>query len=121
MPQPTESLLDVSTDGGVVTARILADAVEEREATIILNAVKEAMKGAGKELSRIVLDFGEMTFINSSGLAACIELRNGAAERGIDTIIYRPTDDVHQLFKMVKIDRLYTFALDAEQLEALLA
>ncbi len=120
----SDSLTDyvtVSNDGGVVTARIVASNVEEREATGILNAVKGAMGEAGERLRFVVLDFGEVEFINSSGLAACIELRNGADAQGAHTIVYRPKDDVNQVFRMVRVDRLYTFAHTAEELEKLVS
>ncbi len=111
----------VTIDGGVVTARISEQNVEEHEASMILKTVRAAIEQAGDELRAVVLDFGEVAFINSSGLAACIELRNGAAAHDARTILYRPKDDVSDLFRMVKIDRLYAFARDAEELRELVA
>ncbi len=111
--------LDVSTDEGIVTATVTAEAVEEREATALLAAVQDAMSQAGPDLRGVVLDLADVGFINSSGLAALIEIRNGADARGAPTILYRIRDDVTQLFTMVKIDRLYGFASTSEELEAL--
>ena len=69
----------------------------------------------------MVLDFGAVTFINSSGLAACIEVHNSAAAQGARTILYRPRDNVSDLFRMVKVDRLYAFAHDAQELQKLVS
>lgn len=88
---------------------------------MILKHVRAAMDRVGDGLQAVVLDFGEVAFINSSGLAACIEVRNGAAAHGARTIVYRPRDDVSDLFHMVKVDRLYVFAHDARQLQALVS
>ncbi len=121
MPDATENLVDVIRDGGVLTARITVPNVEESEATVFFNTVRAAIDQAGPDLQVMVLDLGEVTFINSSGLAACIKLRNGAAEHGARTIVYRARDDVNDLFRMVQIDRLYTFAGDAQELENLVS
>ena len=102
-----------------MTAKIVAPSVEERPANVILARTREAMEQIGDGLTNVVLDFGDVDFINSSGLAACIELRNGAAERGARTILFQPTDDVLQVFMMVKVDRLFTTIQTAEELTTL--
>jgi anti-anti-sigma factor len=111
--------VEISADGGVVTAKIVAPSVEERPANIILAKTREAMEQIGDGLTNVVLDFGDVDFINSSGLAACLELRNGAAEKGARTILYQPRDGVLQVFTMVKVDRLFTTAHTAEELTSL--
>ncbi|MHC4710556.1 MAG: STAS domain-containing protein [Planctomycetota bacterium] len=115
-PEPMADFVEISADGGVVTAKIVAPSVEERPANIILAKTREAMEQIGDGLTNVVLDFGDVDFINSSGLAACLELRNGAAEKGARTILYQPRDDVLQVFTMVKVDRLFTTAHTAEEL-----
>ncbi len=121
MTESPSDYVDVTTEGGVITARIRQPNVEEHEASIILDRLREAMEKTGSDLQAVVLDFGEVTFINSSGLAACIEVRNGAAAKGAQTILYRPREDVSNLFRMVKVDRLYTFANDAQELKKLVS
>ncbi len=121
MDKSPSEYVDVTTDGGVITARICRPNVEEHEAAIILDRVRAAMEQTGSDLKAVVLDFGEVTFINSSGLAACIEVRNGAAAQGARTILYRPREDVSNLFRMVKVDRLYAFAHDAQELQQLVS
>ncbi len=121
MDKSPSEYVDVTTDGGVITARICQPNVEEHEASIILDRLRAAMKQTGSDLQAVVLDFGEVTFINSSGLAACIEVRNGAAAQGARTILYRPREDVRNLFRMVKVDRLYAFAQDAKELQELVS
>ena len=121
VPDPNAEYVDVTTDGGVVTARITEANVEEEAATVILDTVRKAMELPGLDLQAVVLDFGEVVFINSSGLAACIELRNAAAAHDARTIVYRPRHDVSDLFRLVKVDRLYAFANDAQELDALVS
>lgn len=121
MPDPHAEYVDVTTDRGVVTARITEPNVEEQAASIILNTVREAMNHPGLDLQAVVLDFGEVTFINSSGLAACIELRNAAAAQDARTIVYRARLGVSDLFRLVKVDRLYLFANDQQELDKLVS
>ncbi len=121
MPDPEADCVAVSNEGGVITATIAVAMIEEREATTILENVKSAMNQAGEGLRWVVLDFGAVSFINSSGLAACIEIRNEATQHGVSTILYRPTEDVNELFKMVKVDRLYRFVNTADELSEVIS
>ncbi len=121
MPNADPNTVDVSTDGGIVTARVTTPAVEERQATVILQAVKAAIGKAGEALRFVVLDLDGVEFMNSSGLAACVELRNGAFAVGAPTILYRPQKEVDQVFRMLKLDRLYSFASSREELERLVS
>ena len=121
MPDAAKEFVNVIRDGGVLTARITVPNVEEPESIVLFNTVRAAIDQAGPDLQVMVLDLGEVTFINSSGLAACIRLRNGAAEHGARTIVYRATDDVTDLFRLVQIDRLYAFAGDAQELDNLVS
>jgi anti-anti-sigma factor len=119
MPTSPADPVTISIDSGVVMARITASAVEEREATGILNTVKAAIDDAGTDLRFVVLDFEGVDFINSSGLAACVELRNGADAHGAATVVYRAKQDVDAVFKMVKLDRLYVFVHSTDELAQL--
>ncbi len=121
MPDAAKECVDVIRDGAVLTARITVPDVEEPESVVFHNTVQAAIDEAGPDLEVLVLDLGEVTFINSSGLAACIKLRNGASKHGARTIVYRATKEVTDLFRLVQVDRLYAFADDAQELENLVS
>ncbi len=121
MVDPGASAINVTTEDGVVRAGIIAPSIEEREAAALLESVRGALRRAGRELRCVVLDFEGVSFINSTGLAACIELRNGAHTRGVPTIIYGANAAVAGLFRMIKVDRLYSFAGSARELDELIA
>lgn len=116
-----DEVVEVTVDDGVITAAISSASVEEVQVPVILDSVRRAMDRLGDDLQSVVLDFGEVGFINSSGLAACIEIRNGANEKGATTIIYRPRDEVVQVFRMVRVDRLYTIVSTPEELAGALS
>ena len=121
MPDAAKEFVNVNRDGGVLTARITAANIEESEAVVLFNTVHAAIDQAGQDLQVMVLDLGEVTFINSSGLAACIRLRNDASEHGARAIVYRAREDVTDLFRLVQIDRLFAFACDAQELDNLVS
>jgi anti-anti-sigma factor len=119
MPEPTDSFVQVTSDGGVVTVRIVASSVEENAAQAMLMRTQEAMDQVGGGLTDVVLDFGGVDFINSSGLGVCFELHNDVAARGARIILYQPTAAVMQLFMMVKVESLFTIVHTNEELQSL--
>ncbi|MHC4351018.1 MAG: STAS domain-containing protein [Planctomycetota bacterium] len=121
MPEPTDSFVEVTLDGGVVTARIITSSVNDNVAQAILMRTQEAIGQAGGELTDVVLDFGGVEFIDSSGLGTCFELRNDIAGRGARVILYQPTETVLQLFMVVKMESLFTIVHTADELRSVVA
>jgi anti-anti-sigma factor len=121
MPEPTDSFVEVTSDGGVVTARIVASSVEENAGHAMLIRTQEVMDQVGGGLTDVVLDFGGVEFINSSGLGVCFELHNDVASRGARVILYQPTSAVMQLFMMVNVESLFTIVHTNEELRSLVA
>ena len=69
----------------------------------------------------LVLDFGNVTFINSSGIAGFIRLCNGLKEKGIRTIIYRPGANLGDIFREMTLDKMFEFVETPDDLKAVLA
>jgi anti-anti-sigma factor len=120
MPEPTDEFVKITVDGGVVTVGIVVSKVEEHASHAMLLKTQEVMDRLGGELTDVILDFGDVEFINSAGLGVCFELRNDAAGRGAEVILYRPTETVMQLFMMVKVESLFTIVHSAEELQVFL-
>ncbi len=110
----------VATEGAVMRASIGASTVEESRGAELLEVVGGALDRSRGRLTHLVLDFSGVTFINSSGLAACIELRNRASGAGAPTIIYGADRSVRDVLRMVRLERLFGFAGTAAELEAAL-
>lgn len=111
---------DVTTVNGVVTARIIGPAVEQHRGAAILETVQRAIDAANP-LRGLVLDLGDVTFINSSGIGALIQLRNGVNEHGIPTIAYRTNVEVCTIFVNSKLDKMFEFIETPGELETALA
>ncbi|MCH7797689.1 MAG: STAS domain-containing protein [Planctomycetes bacterium] len=113
--------VDATTVNGVVTARIIGPAVEEHRGNAILETVGRAIEEAADSVRALVLDFGNVTFINSSGIACFIRLCNGLKEKGIRTIIYRPGANLGDIFREMKLDKMFEFVETPDDLKAVLA
>ena len=113
--------VDATTVNGVVTARIIGPAVEEHRGNAILETVGRAIEEAADSVRALVLDFGNVTFINSSGIACFIRLCNGLKEKGIRTIIYRPGANLGDIFREMKLDKMFEFGETPDDLKAVLA
>ena len=113
--------VDATTVNGVVTARIIGPAVEEHRGTAIVETVGRAIDEAAESVRALVLDFGNVAFINSSGIACCIQLCNGLKAKGIRTIVYRPSDRVREIFRQLKLEKLFEYVETPGDLTAILA
>ena len=113
--------VDTTTVNGVVTARIIGPAIEEHRGKAIVETVGRAIDEAGESVRALVLDFGSVTFINSSGLSCCIQLCNGLREKGIRMIAYRPNEKLIEIFREMKLDSLFDVVDSPGGLAALLA
>ncbi len=99
--------VDATTVNGVVTARIIGPAVEEHRGKAILETVLRVIDEAADSVRALVLDFGSVTFINSSGISCCIQLCNSLKEKGIRMIAYRPNEKLIEIFREMKLDKLF--------------
>ncbi len=113
--------VDTTTVNGVVTARIIGPAIEEHRGKAIVETVGRAIDEAGESVRALVLDFGSVTFINSSGLSCCIQLCNGLREKGIRMIAYRPNEKLIEIFREMKLDSLFDVVDSQGGLAAVLA
>ncbi len=113
--------VDATTVNGVVTARIIGPAVEEHRGKAIVETVGRVIDEAAESVRALVLDFGNVTFINSSGIACCIQLCNGLKAKGIRTIVYRPSDRLREIFRQLKFEKLFEYVETPGDLTAILA
>lgn len=115
-PQQQLRAADITSEGGTVTAKLIGPVIEQHRGRAIVESVGKAVAEAGEAIRCLVLDFSEITFINSSGIAACIELHNGFNDKDVKTIIFQPTDEVAAIFKKIKLTDLYTIARTSDEL-----
>ena len=106
---------------GVLTVRLVGPTIGTREAPIISDEVSGAIDQLKGGLSAVVLDFTDVTFMSSVGLGACITIRNKADAAGAKAVLYGLNPDLRKLFKLMKLDRLYSVADSADALRKLVS
>jgi anti-sigma B factor antagonist len=57
-----------------------------------------------KSVETVTLDLRQLTFIDSSGLAAVLEFHNGCGQRGIDLTVVRGPEQVDSVFRITGVD-----------------
>lgn len=114
-------MVSLSEQGGVITARLLSPTIGTQHAMAIAPAVTEAMEAAGRSLRWLVLDFSEVTFLNSYGLGMCIELRKLAETHGGQTALTGLNKDLSDLLKLVRVETLFSIAADEAELREFIA
>lgn len=120
--QTTRSMFaEVSAKPGVLQIKFIGPSVGQREVPIISDLVMPELERRLASLKRVVFDLSEINFMNSMGLGLCIDLRNRIVEAGGKAILFGLNQELAELFKMVKVDRLFTVAKDKAELARKLA
>lgn len=117
-PMVQSTYVCVVRQGDALVVRPSGPRLGEREANAIAAKVRHAVTGLGGGLCRLVLDLSQVQIMSSFGLGLCIELRNHAHFRGACTVLANASPDLRELFRIMKVDRLFTIALGTTELPA---
>jgi anti-sigma B factor antagonist len=98
-----------------IGAHIVLEVLETRLGADKVMAFKEAV---GRHLdgrgSSVVLDLSMVNFIDSSGLGALLSILK-RMPKGCELIICGTTDPVMSMFRLTRLDRIFTMSKDQEQ------
>lgn len=79
----------------------------------VITRLESAAKGSKKtEVPHIVLNFGNVTYMNSSNLSQLIRIRSLLDGRGKSMKLCSVSDEVLSAFTVTGLDRLFRFAPD---------
>lgn len=106
---------------GVLTAKLAGPSIGQREVPIITDQVVGAIAHHGDAIRWLVLDMSDVTFINSMGLGMCIDFRNRIAKSGAKAALLGLNEPLLDLFKMVKVDRLFAILKDGSDAAKVMA
>ena len=107
--------------GGVLMVRPAGPNMGQREAVILNSEIGSMITQLGSRLRLLLLDLSEVQSMASIGLGVCIELRNTAHARNAPTVVYGLCDDLAALFRLMKVERLYTIVRSPRELAKALA
>ena len=118
---PDAAFVRLATTGGTLTATMVGPSIRERDASIIGAEVTSAIKAASPGLRWLVLDMTAVEFMPSMGLGMCVDLHNRARGAGGRTILTGLNPNMLQIFKLMKLDKLFKIVDDDAKLKKLLA
>jgi anti-anti-sigma factor len=107
--------------GGVLMVRPAGPNLGQREAVILNAEITAILKQLGARLRLLLLDLTDVQAMASFGLGVCIELRNVAQTRHAPTVVYGLNNDLAALFRLMKVERLYTIVHSPKELAKALA
>jgi anti-anti-sigma factor len=106
---------------GVLAVKLAGPSVGQREVPIITDQVTAAIAPYAAAVRWLVLDMSDVTFINSMGLGMCIDFRNRVTKSGAKAALVGMNQQLLDLFKMVKVDRLFTILKDGKDMARTIA
>ncbi|MCE2881500.1 MAG: STAS domain-containing protein [Planctomycetaceae bacterium] len=102
-------------------ARITCPTIGQREAPVISAEIAEAIASSNlPKGSSLVIDMSAVTMLTSMGLGMCVDLRNRANTAKFRPYLTGASRSLLDLFRMMKIDRLYTVVFRREELGQIL-
>lgn len=104
----------------MIAGKVVGSSMEANRAAAMRESVTAAMLGFPGDLRFVVLDFAEVDFVNSSAVATLLALAGEVRKHGAEPVIYRPTENVAGILRVVKADRVFTFTHTIEELAAVL-
>ena len=111
----------ITFKSGVLTIRPAGPGLGEREVMIIAGDVREALAQHSSKLRAVVLELSDVQIMSSFGLGWCIEVRNTVRVMNVKTVIFGLTTELLALFRMMKVEKLYTIAHNAGDLASAIA
>lgn len=107
--------------GGALIVRPMGARLGESEAGIICPSVKQLIDGMGSSFQHLVIDLSQTKVMSSYGLGLCIELRNHAKSRHGVAVLFGMCMEIRELFRIMKLEQLFTVAITPTHLGDILS
>lgn len=112
--------VEFSHPGGHLVARVVVPSIGQNEAPFIREQVL-ARLGSTARGKAFVLDLSQVSLVSSLGLGTCVDLRNCAERAGLRPVAAGLNRHLVELFRLMRIERLFHIARTEQELEAVLA
>jgi anti-sigma B factor antagonist len=93
--------IDVTTDGDALVARLTGELDLTTRAAVVDTLVPPVSEAAS---SRLLIDMSGVSFCDSSGLGALLDVRRAAAGSGVDMVLRGVTRQVARLLDLADTD-----------------
>jgi stage II sporulation protein AA (anti-sigma F factor antagonist) len=91
---------------------VVAELSDEPALSEELNGVIERVQKHKGRVPHVVLNFGQVSYVNSSNLAQLLKLRKHLAERAAHLRLCSVADQVWSVFLVTGLDKVFRFAPD---------
>ncbi len=109
-PHGTSQLFaHLSQQRGVLTARLVGPSIGQREGEVIAGMI-EVKLADELPVAFVVLDFTEVSFINSAGIGACVSIHTRARKGNAVVVLYAMQEGIGEVFKMTRLDKIFKIA-----------
>ncbi|HWO94717.1 MAG TPA: STAS domain-containing protein [Dehalococcoidia bacterium] len=92
---------------------VVSNLTDEPALSDELQAIVERVQFTRGRTPSIVLDFAQVTYLNSSNLAQLLRLRQLLQERDADMRLCSLCDEIRSIFMVTGLERVFRFAPDA--------
>ncbi len=106
---------ELSLERGVLTAHLVGPSIGQREGEVIAGMIQEKLQGT-EPVGFVVVDFSQVSFINSAGLGSCVVVHNESKARGATVVLYAMQANIRDIFKMTRLDKIFKTADDPKRL-----
>ncbi len=97
--------IDVATEGGTLTAVVSGELDISARATLVDRVVGPMMAG---DVTRLAIDLAQVTFCDSSGLGALLDVRRAAGDAGIEMVLRNVPPAVARVLDLTDVDSWLT-------------
>jgi|LauGreDrversion4_2_1035121.scaffolds.fasta_scaffold08076_7 anti-anti-sigma factor len=115
-----KDFVEFAHPGGNLVARILVPSIGQAEAPFIREQVLARLGEAAPGRS-LVLDLSQVSLVSSLGLGTFVDLRNSAEKAGLRPAVFGMNRHLADLFRLMKIERLFASIKTQQELDALVA
>lgn len=82
----------------------------EVDIAVVAGLLAEAERSMDVSRPRLEVDLQDVTFIDSSGLGALVQIQRNASERGISVVLTHPSAATRRLLELSGLDHVFTIA-----------
>ena len=91
---------------------VIADLTDEPALSEELSAIADRLTAKGNATPSVVLNFANVTYVNSSNLAGLLKIRKILAEKGRGLRLCSLSEDVQSVMSVTGLDKVFRFAPD---------
>ncbi len=118
---PSPAPAELSFHRGILHATVRAAAIDSGNADRLCREIEAGILSAGRRFRGLLVDMNAVGFMNSRGLAVCIDLARAASEAGGRAAVVGLSDDLGRMFSLMQVDRLLVPCGDQRSARAYLA